>query len=228
MDSIVIFVKALIIGIAIAAPVGPVAALCIYRTLNGGVIPGGAAGLGAALADGFYGAIAALGVTAVQDLLISYKSYLAVIGGCYLLYMGTQFFKHDPTISEAPKKRPKKLHSILLASFGITIANPITIFAFLFLFTSFQLSTGGHWFGAMILISGVFAGACLWWGTLVGIVSLTRKRMTDNVLHNVNRLSGVMIIVFAVYLLGSVVWESGWIDPIKDQFGISKDMMAPF
>jgi threonine/homoserine/homoserine lactone efflux protein len=54
--NIELFIKGLIVGIAIAAPVGPIGLLCIQRALTGGWISGLASGLGAALADTFYGA----------------------------------------------------------------------------------------------------------------------------------------------------------------------------
>ena len=60
-----LFAKGLAIGLAIAAPVGPVGVLCVRRTLSEGRLMGLAAGLGAAVADAFYGGIAAFGVAAV-------------------------------------------------------------------------------------------------------------------------------------------------------------------
>ena len=64
------FFKGLIIGFVIAVPVGPIAVLCIHRTLKGGKIYGLISGLGAATADAIYGAIAALGLTFVSSFLI--------------------------------------------------------------------------------------------------------------------------------------------------------------
>ena len=59
------FVKGFIIGISIAAPVGPIGVLCIQRTLTGGYIHGLVTGLGAATADAVYGFIAAFGLFAL-------------------------------------------------------------------------------------------------------------------------------------------------------------------
>ena len=60
------FLRGLIIGFSIAAPVGPIGALCIRRTLAHGRLIGFASGLGAACADGTYGAIAAFGLTVIS------------------------------------------------------------------------------------------------------------------------------------------------------------------
>ena len=67
MDTslIPLFLKSALIGLSIAAPVGPIGLLCIQRTLDHGPRVGLATGLGAAVADALYGAIGAFGVTAV-------------------------------------------------------------------------------------------------------------------------------------------------------------------
>lgn len=62
-----------VIGLSVAAPVGPIGLLCINRTLSRGRTSGLVSGLGAASADAVYGAVAAFGLTAVSSLLIAEK-----------------------------------------------------------------------------------------------------------------------------------------------------------
>ena len=52
-----------VLGLLIAAPVGPIGVLCIRRTLAEGRLYGFVSGLGAATADATYGAVAAFGLT---------------------------------------------------------------------------------------------------------------------------------------------------------------------
>ena len=59
------FLRGLAIGVAVAAPVGPIGLLCINRTLTAGFAAGLATGLGAATADAAYGAVAAFGLAAL-------------------------------------------------------------------------------------------------------------------------------------------------------------------
>ena len=87
-----VFVKGLLMGLAIAAPVGPIALLCIRRTLAHGRWAGFVSGLGAATADGFYGAIAAFGLTAFSNLLTQHTSTLTLVGGLFLCYLGLKTF----------------------------------------------------------------------------------------------------------------------------------------
>jgi len=61
----------MIIGISIAAPVGPIGLLCVRRTLTQGRAAGLISGLGAATADAIYGCIAGFGLTFISSILIS-------------------------------------------------------------------------------------------------------------------------------------------------------------
>ena len=64
------FIRGLLIGLSIAATVGPMSVLCIQRTLNKGQLYGLVSGLGIATADGVYGSIAAFGLTLITNFLI--------------------------------------------------------------------------------------------------------------------------------------------------------------
>ena len=70
---LMMFIKGQIIGLAIAAPVGPIGVLCIQRSLQNGFKMGFISGMGAATADGIYGLIAAFGLTAISSALISHQ-----------------------------------------------------------------------------------------------------------------------------------------------------------
>ncbi|HEY9651627.1 MAG TPA: LysE family transporter, partial [Coleofasciculaceae cyanobacterium] len=82
------FIKGLIIGFSIAAPVGPIGVLCIHRTLTQGCVSGLVSGLGAATADAIYGSIAGLGLTFLSSVLIHQQRWLQLFGGAFLCYLG--------------------------------------------------------------------------------------------------------------------------------------------
>ena len=64
------FLRGVIIGFSIAAPIGPIGFLCIHRTLRQGKRTGLISGFGAATADALYGAIAGFGLTFISSLLL--------------------------------------------------------------------------------------------------------------------------------------------------------------
>jgi threonine/homoserine/homoserine lactone efflux protein len=86
------FLEGLMLGFAIAVPVGPIGVLCIRRTLNYGRLSGIYSGLGAASADMFYGLIAFLGINLLSDFLIAWQYWLRIGGGIFLIFWGIRIF----------------------------------------------------------------------------------------------------------------------------------------
>ncbi len=89
---LIFWLRGLLIGFSIAAPVGPIGVLCIRRTLAAGRVTGLVSGLGAATADSFYGAVAGFGLTFISGLLIDQRFWLRLIGGAFLCYLGIRTF----------------------------------------------------------------------------------------------------------------------------------------
>ena len=78
------FLKGLILGFSIAAPVGPIGILCIRRTLQYGRFSGFFSGLGAATADAIYAVIAAFGLTFVSNFLTAGQFWFRLLGGIFI------------------------------------------------------------------------------------------------------------------------------------------------
>ena len=199
--DIAFLLKGGIIGISIAAPVGPIGVLCIRRTLAEGSIAGLVTGLGAATADAVYGCIAAFGLTLISSFLISQQSWLRLIGGVFLCYLGVRTFLAKPA-EQAAAAEATGLGSIYASTFILTLTNPMTIFAFAAIFAGLGLSSaGGEYLSAILLVIGVFLGSALWWLLLSGGIGLFRNRFPTSGLIWVNRISGVIIVGFGLLAL---------------------------
>ena len=199
------FLKGLILGFSIAAPVGPIGVLCIRRTLAFGQLNGLLSGLGAATADAFYGAVAGFGITFISMLLISQQHWLAWVGGFYLLYLGIKILQSAPAQSNQ-KSVGKNLVGAYLSTFILTLTNPVTILSFAAIFAGMGLATHHSNFqSAVALVLGVFVGSTLWWFTLNIITGLFRTRLTDDALRWINRISGLIICGFGVLVLISLI-----------------------
>lgn len=198
--------KGFLLGFAIAAPVGPIGLLCIRRTLAGGMAAGLASGLGAATADAMYGAIAALGLTAISAFLVDQSGWLRLAGGLFLLYLGIMTFRSTPrTGTEPEKSRAAGLAANYGSTFLLTITNPATILSFGVAFAGLGLVGSGTGAGAAgMMVLGVFLGSSGWWLLLSGSVGLMRARVSAGTLTWVNRVSGVMLAAFGVAALVSV------------------------
>lgn len=202
-----LFLRGLIIGISIAAPVGPIGVLCIRRTLAQGRLVGLVSGLGAATADAVYGAIAGLGLTALSSLLVSQQFWLQLIGGLFLLYLGVRTCLEKPADQAA---QPKTTGSGLLGAYTstllLTLTNPLTIISFAAIFAGLNLaSTEASALNALWLVGGVFLGSALWWVFLSAGVSLLRTRFDARAMRWVNVLSGVIILTFGALALWGAI-----------------------
>lgn len=197
MDS-VLFVKGLILGFSIAAPVGPIGVLCIRRTLAYGMPAGLLSGLGTATADAIYGAMAAFGVTALANALLEYDLYLRLIGGAFLCYLGYDTYRTEPAEQSAPDRRVGLLGAYASA-FGLTLTNPMTILSFAAVFAALGVGNGaGGYAGAALMVTGVFTGSAVWWLILSGVTAMLRSRLDAGRLRLINRLSGMVILGFGI------------------------------
>ena len=198
-----ILLQGAVIGLSIAAPVGPIALLCIRRSLADGRLFGFIAGLGAATADAFYGAVAGFGLTFLSEALLWNKTWLRILGGFYLCYLGTRIF-----LAKAKERpvdvAPSGLIGAYTSTFLLTLTNPVTILAFLSVFAGLGITAGGDARSAGTLVAGVFLGSATWWLVLTLGIGTLRTRITPAVLIWVNRLAGAVIAgfgVFAIYTL---------------------------
>jgi threonine/homoserine/homoserine lactone efflux protein len=194
-----LFIRAFIIGISIAAPVGPIGVLCIRRTLADGKLAGFLSGMGAASADAVYGAIAAFGLTAITALLIDNVFWLRLIGGGFLLYLGIKTLLEKPA-EHAPQAKQNGMFGMYLSTFFLTITNPMTILAFAAIFAGIML--GEKMGSPLVIVAGVFTGSATWWLTLSLGIGRMRKHLTSTHMAWINRISGIVITAFGMFALG--------------------------
>jgi len=196
--------KGLIVGLSIAAPVGPIGLLCIRRSLEQGRVVGLVTGLGAATADAAYGCIAGFGLTAVSGFLLAHVSLLRVGGGAALCYLGVRTFLSAPAQREAQVKADG-LASAYFSTLVLTLANPLTILSFVAIFAGFGLTASPSYGAAAVLVAGVFVGSALWWLFLSTSVALMRHRVSNSWMQAINRLSGGGIVAFGLYSLSTLL-----------------------
>ncbi|HLF02759.1 MAG TPA: LysE family transporter [Anaerolineales bacterium] len=207
------FIKGLLLGFSIAAPVGPIGVLCIRRTLAEGRAAGFVSGLGAATADAAYGAIAGFGLTFISAFLLDQSLWLKLIGGGFLIYLGTRTFIVRPVAqsqetSDSSLRLPSsnlRLLSAYLSTLGLTLTNPATILSFVAVFAGLGVGIAVDYSGAAILVTGVFIGSALWWLTLSFGVGLLRGKFDAGAMRWVNRVSGTIITGFGIVALLSLL-----------------------
>jgi threonine/homoserine/homoserine lactone efflux protein len=189
------------LGFAIAAAVGPISLLTIRRTIAHGQAYGLASGAGVALADATYGGIAAFGLTALTSLLVGGRALLGLVGGVVLAILAVRTIRSSPGAVAEADERPG-LPAAFGSIFGLTMTNPMTILSFAGVFAAAGLSGHGG-LEAALLTLGVFLGSLLWWVLLTFVVARLRSRVTVGGLTWINRVSGGLLLVFAVVAIAT-------------------------
>lgn len=194
---IFLFIKGLLIGFSIAAPVGPIGLLVIKRTLGQGRIYGIVSGIGAASADAVYGLIAGLGLTFITNLFIGQQFWFHLTGGVFLCYLGIKIAISKA--SENPAQlQGQHLFGAYSSVFLLTLTNPITILSFVGIFSGLGLTQANE-VSVVTMVLGVFIGSGIWWLLLCFVVGLFREVVNKQILIWINRLSGLIIFLFGIY-----------------------------
>jgi putative LysE/RhtB family amino acid efflux pump len=196
----------MLIGLAVAAPVGPMSILSIQRTLWSGLAAGIACGAGIALAAATYSAIAAFGLTSISKLLVDHETDIRLVEELILGFMGWRI-----ATSRAPADQPA---ANLLSghptgdfatTFGLTLMNPMTILSFAAIFTAVGINSGSTRQEASMVVIGVFAGSIAWWLMLLTIVNRLKARISAGWIRRINLLAGGMIVVFGILSIWSTI-----------------------
>jgi threonine/homoserine/homoserine lactone efflux protein len=199
------------IGFIIAVPVGPAAALCIRRSITVGALAGYLTGVGAALGDAVFGAVAAFGLSFVEQFVMLHEAWLRGIGGLVLAFMGSTTMRHRPRTVGDPVRDDRE-HRVAThfhyttSSFFITVFNPLTVMAFGAAFAGRDLAgVGASLPDAALLVTAVFCGAFGWWTLLCSASVALRARFNGPGLLWLNRVSGAVILAFGLIALGSLL-----------------------
>jgi threonine/homoserine/homoserine lactone efflux protein len=193
-----LFIRGFVLGLSIAAPVGPIGALCIRRSVKDGWPSGFISGLGAATADMLYGSVAAFGLKTVSDIMIRGQSWLRGFGGVFLIYLGMQTLisKQDPQAAQTPRL---KILGNYGSTFILTLTNPLTILTFVAVFSSIMPSNAGvTTLNAIFMVVGVFLGSSTWWLILSLSAESLSIRFGERFKKWIKWISGAVITIFGL------------------------------
>ncbi len=195
-----LFLKGIIIGLAVSVPLGPIGILIIQRTVNKNRISGFLSGMGASVSDAIYAVVAGFSLTYIIDFIRIHQLAFQVVGAAMVLFLGIHIFFKDP-VTDLRKYRRKgsSYFQDFLSTFLITFPNPMVVFIFLAVFASsgvvFQMDNPTQ---AISMVGGVFVGANSWWLVLTGLVSLFRHKFNLRVLWWFNKIAGVIIVIIVL------------------------------
>ncbi len=203
MAQVQLFLRGLMIGFVLAAPLGPVGFLCIKRALANGRAAAFFVGFGAALADTFFGAVAGLGLTVISTFLLNHQVPLRLFGGGFLIVLGVRTILGPSilTIESGAGAGPLK---DFVSTFLIALSNPATVAGAFGAFAALGAIELDHPAAASALIVGVFCGSSAWWLILSTAAGALRARFSPKLLNRMNRGSGILLAVTGLVIIGSL------------------------
>lgn len=195
--------KGMLLGLSIAAPVGPISILCIRTAITRGFRTGLYSGLGAATADAVYGILAGVGLTALTAALVNYNIILQVLGGLFICCLGIRSLLRVPAMEVAHTTASPGVLGSYAMTFLLTLSNPMTILFFLGVFGASGVLLSHKLTDMVFLVTGVFLGSALWWVLLSGAATLLRNKVLEGPfkLSLFNKMSGGVLFVFGVVTL---------------------------
>ena len=133
-------------GLASSVTVGPVAVLCIQRTLSKGHISGLISGLGVACADTLLAILSFTVYALLKSYIDEYNTIIQVAGGIFVVVVGVFIFFKNP-VPQIRKNRTGRsnLWQDFGSMFGFTLANFVVVIPYILaFFTMFNVELSGE------------------------------------------------------------------------------------
>ncbi|MFN3623743.1 MAG: LysE family translocator [Hyphomicrobium sp.] len=200
----------IIIGILVAAPVGPVNVLCIQRAIERGFWGGIAAGLGAMLGDGLIALCAALGVGAISGAVQDHRMAIQFVGGIVLVAFGAKLYFAPPRFAPVTQVegRAETLRDFVWdipQTFLLTITNPGAVLGLFAIFGGVSTFVEVHsYIDALTIVAAVMGGSLAWWVSLSHLIARFRHRLSLGRLVLINRIAGLLLVSFGLLLIGEL------------------------
>lgn len=203
----------LVIGVLVAAPVGPVNVLCIQRAIERGFWGGVAAGIGAVLGDGLIALFAALGVGAISGAISEYRTAIQIVGGIALALFGLKLYLTEPRLDALARAHHesaslKDFVWDIPQTFFLTITNPGAVLGLFAIFggvsTFVEVDT---YIDAFTMVAAIMGGSLGWWLLLSELIGRIRHKIDGHRLALINRIAGILLIGFGGILIGEIGYK---------------------
>ncbi len=205
MTNHVSLMTGLLVGFAIAVPIGPMGLLCIQRTLAGGMVVGVSTGLGAATVNVVYGAVILLGLGALTPWIAGGTRLLSALGGLFLLWSAVLTLWRGSAMGVPSRTVAPSPLTAYASAVAFNATNPMSLILILSLLSPVVRPSALAPIDAAVVLLGMFTAASAWWVCLSGGVALVRTRLNPSVLAYVNCAAGLLLTIYgALALIRSV------------------------
>lgn len=204
----------IVLGILVAAPVGPVNVLCIQRAIERGFWGGIAAGLGAVLGDGLIALFASLGVGAISGAVVKYRTVIQIVGGLALIAFGLKLYSTTPRLEalnphHGADATLRDFAWDIPQTFFLTITNPGAVLGLFAMFGGASTFVEVRsYVDALTMVASIMAGSLAWWIGLSNLIGKFRHKLDASRLGQINRVAGLLLSGFGGLLVGEMLYKS--------------------
>ena len=191
------FLKSVLVGICLAAPIGPVVITVMQKSLSYGRKTGFKAAMGCAVMDTVYATLSFIALAFIKGFLDSHKVLIAILGGCVIMTLGVLMFLGDPYKNYRSDKETGNRAFWQVAL--IILTNPGSILYDFTVCTFFGIQAK-DW-TLLLLAAGVFLGELLFWTLFTWIFGRLRRSLSKEKLIKLSKASGVLLFICGVVIL---------------------------
>jgi threonine/homoserine/homoserine lactone efflux protein len=194
-----ILLKAILIGMFVSLPIGPLGLLSIQRTINRGWKMGFLSALGTITSDLIYSSVAILGISFIDDFVKKYRTLINGLTGILFLIVGINIL-----ISGIEKKKmrdPSEEETVhpFFVHFLMGLSNPMTFIIFFAIFSKIGIYVDDKTMLVNILfILLIYIGSCILWFTTTNIIERTKKSFKYENFIFIDKLVGIIIMLFGL------------------------------
>ena len=196
-----------IIGFAVAVPIGPVGIICIQKTITRSRLSGLLPGFGAAIADALLASVAAFSITVIFSFITDQQFLLRIVSSLFLLILGIFGLIRKESKEEIKKETAISLIDEFFSGFFLTITNPLTAFFFFMSFATISSKIGNGVHIATTFVIGIFIGSCLWWLLLTFVADRIAHKISHEHIKKMNKWFAIILIIVGLFMLISVLFK---------------------
>lgn len=195
-----VFLSYILLGLSLAAPIGPINAAQLDTGIKNGFWHAWIVGWGAILADAIYMALVYFGVVHFLEMPFM-KTFLWLFGFFVLTYTGIETVLSAGKLDVDQRDSKDSHFSSFLSGFLMSISNPLTILFWLGIYGSVLANAADKYDIQHLLLysSAIFLGILCWDVTMAIVSSSFRRFLTKPILGLISGLSGLSLICFGVY-----------------------------
>lgn len=192
-------VRNILLGISLAAPLGPSSVAVIQNGLQQGFLRAFLTGLGVTFADATYLLVVFFGLSSFVSLPVV-KVVIWTLGACVLLYLGAQSITGaNRTVDFNQTKIPVARNPVSVG-YLVNISNPLAVVWWLGIFGSLlgASSGGAGQINALFSSSTILIGI-LFWHSMMSLLTHWGKRLLNATsARYISIIAGIVLILFGI------------------------------